>query len=71
MGGLFVTMVTPEFETEAKIADRALDDMLVAGDDLFNGLQRAVRGAETLWHATWKFHRAAWRMRHAWRIGAR
>ena len=57
--------IYPDHEADARQAGASVDDMLAAGDALFDGLRSAVRGAEALLRATWTFNKACWRLRGA------
>jgi len=57
--------IYPGYEADARQAGAAVDAMLTAGDVLFDGLRRVVRGGKALLRASWALNRACWRLRGA------
>ncbi len=59
----FYKSLYPEHEDDAVAMADSLDGMMAASDVLFDGVRDVVEGGKAMLRATWKFHRAAWRLR--------
>jgi len=52
----------PGFEAETKAAGEAMDDLLRGGDQMIDGIQKAMRGGKVCLGAVKRFYPAAMRL---------